>query len=176
MGPEIYWNIRASSPSVRQYLTLYFRGDRSSQSWHDVFTAGQSIDLSLEEIYRRDGYGGVCRALETDDKLEHWLTRVAAQITYQITGDSAMFRELQSSRAPGESHLLPSWALAAARDLGKAMFQQQGRVKAFKGGGAQPQAIQSDGDGDGGSPRRPRRRPRNPQGKANAAAAANNQK
>ena len=82
MGPEIYWNIRASSPSVRQYLTLYFRGDRASQSWHDVFTAGQSIEFSLEEIYRREGYSGICRALETDDKLEHWLTRVAAPITY----------------------------------------------------------------------------------------------
>ena len=47
---EIYWNIRSSSPSVRQYLVLFFRGNRQAQLWNDIYGAGQSVDLALEEV------------------------------------------------------------------------------------------------------------------------------
>ena len=173
VAAEVYWNIRSSSPSVRQYLTLYYRGDKSSQLWHDLWLSGQSTDLHLEEVYEHYGYAGVCRALDEDDKLEHWLSRIAAEITYQITGDAMARLELQSGRAPGNAHILPGWAVQAARDTTKAVFQQAGRVRAMKGmgKGAYVQDGSDDGaDGAAQPKRRPRRRPK---AKAQGAAANN---
>ena len=76
-------------------------------------------------------------------------------------------------RAPSNAHLLPMWAVQAARDTTKAVFQQQGRVRAMKGGG-KGIYMQDDSD-DGAAPqagpnRRQRRKP-----KAKAGAAANQQ-
>ena len=90
-----------------------------------------------------------------------------------MTGDAVARLALQSGRAPSNARLLPHWADQAARDTTKAVFQQQGRVRAMKGGGkgiyvhvgsdvgAAPQA---------GPERRPRRKP-----KPKAGAAASQQ-
>ena len=90
---------------------------------------------SYWECYRRGGYYAVCAALDGDDTLEHWFTRTAAEITYQITGDESARREIQMGRAPGDAHLLPGWALQNARDVTKQIFLQAGRVRAQRGGG-----------------------------------------
>ena len=52
----------------------------------------------MEEVYAYHGYAGVCWALDEDDKLEHWVSRVAAEITYQITGDAMARLELPQPR------------------------------------------------------------------------------
>jgi len=58
------------------------------------------------------------------------MTRLSAQITYLRTGERAMLTQLQSSRPPGSSDLAPEWAVSAARDCAKSLFQQVGRVRA----------------------------------------------
>ena len=132
--------------------------------------AGQSVDLHFEVIYVQGGYAGVCQAFDTDDKLEHWLSRIAAEITYQIIGDAVARLQLQSGRAPCSAHLLPLWAVQAARDTTKAVFQEQGRVRAMKGGG-KGIYVQDDSDhGAAAQASRKRRQRRKPKAKAGAGA------
>ena len=60
IAAETYWSIRSSAPSVRQYLTLFWKGDKRSQEWHDIWTVGQSVDLALQHAHDTQGYVGVC--------------------------------------------------------------------------------------------------------------------
>ena len=98
----------------------------------------ESVDLTLEIAHRQGGYPSVCSALDTDDRLEHWLSHIGAQVGIVFTGDEAMRRALQTSKAPGDSHLLPSWALEEAQSTAKAEFKADQRIRAQAGrsGGA----------------------------------------
>ena len=137
----------------RQWLTAYYAGDKRTQEWKDLWVAGESIDLTLEQIHVVGGYAGVCAALESDDRLEAWLTRISAQVTYLLTGEKAMLDQLQSSQPPGAQDLAPSWAISAARDSAKALYQQQGRMS-----GRRTPGDGGGGGGQEGSGRRARRR------------------
>ena len=110
-----------------------------------MWMLAESIDLTLEQVHQTSGYSGVCKALELDDRLEHWLSRIGAEVAFTQTGDVAMRKELSTSKPPGEGHLLPEWAVAAARDTTKALFQQAGRQKDRQIG----RQADRDGDGDG---------------------------
>ena len=123
------------APSVRQYLTLFYRSPKNTQEWNDMWVIGQSIDTTLEAAHQAHGYFGVTHCLDTDDRMEHWLSRIGAEVAYQVTGDAAMKRELLSFRAPGNAHVLPTWAVSAARDLTKQQYLQAGRVASAKGAG-----------------------------------------
>ena len=118
--------------------------------------ACESADLTLEEAHQLGGYQAVCFALESDDRLEAWLTRLAAQVAFLRTGERATLVQLQSSKPPGYSDLAPSWAVAAARDNAKALYQQRGRIG--KGGRANPDSDDGNGAGQAAAGRRPRRR------------------
>jgi hypothetical protein len=126
--------------------------------WTEMWMLAESIDLTLEQVHQTSGYSGVCKALELDDRLEHWLSRIGAEVAFTQTGDVAMRKELSTSKPPGEGHLLPEWAVAAARDTTKALFQQAGRQKGGRGKGRGKGAEYGDGDDDAGAGRRPRRR------------------
>ena len=121
----------------------------------------------------------MCNMLDSDDQVEIWLARLGAEISYQVTGDIEMKRELQAAVAPGNSHILPAWSVAAARDMNKAVFLQQGRIRAGYGkggGGALPPQYQQQDDDDGqpnGAPRR-RARPKKKGPKAAQAAGGQN--
>ena len=81
--------------------------------------------------------------------------------------------ELQSGRPLGNAHILPGWAVQAARDTTKAVFQQAGRVRAMKGMGEGAYVQDNSDDGADGAvqpKRRPRRRPK---AKAQGAGANN---
>ena len=156
--------MRGSAGSCRQWLTAFYGGDRANQEWCDLWQAMESTDLTLEEAYQLGGYPAVCFALDHDDRLESWLTRVAAQITFLRTGERAMLVGLQSSKPPGYADLAPAWAVSAARDTAKALYQQCGRTKGGRGGqesddgtagggaagGRRPRRRRSKGGGDGG--------------------------
>ena len=78
IAPETYWSIRSMAPSVRQYLTLFYRGPKNTQEWNDMWVIGQSIDTTLE-AHQAHGYGGVTHCLDTDDRMERWLSRIGAE-------------------------------------------------------------------------------------------------
>jgi len=132
---------------MREWLSLYYKGRRSGQSWTDLWGVAESIDLTLEMAHRQGGFGAVVNALGADDRLEHWLRRLGSEVSYQVTGSEELRQQLQSSHAPGEGHAIPDWAISAARDTTKAIFQEKGRSR-FSGG------VSSDDE------RAPRRRPR----------------
>ena len=75
-----------------QYLTLFWKGDRRSQEWHDILTVGQSADLALQHAHDTQGYGGVCNVLDTNDSVETWLARIGAEVVFQTTGDKEIMR------------------------------------------------------------------------------------
>ena len=72
----------------------------------------------------------MCAALGGDDRLEGWLTRIAAEMAYYQTGEIAVMDNLSSSRPPGASHLAPDWAVERATDAAKALHKQAMRLKA----------------------------------------------
>ena len=61
------------------------------------------------------------------------LARLGVEIAFQVSGDATMKQELQTAHAPGNCQILLPWAIAAARDQTKALFLQQGRVRAAAG-------------------------------------------
>ena len=158
MAAEVYWKIRNSASCVREWMTLFYSGSRHEQRWKDLWLIAESTDLTLAQAYAQGGYPMVCGFLDTDDRLEHWMSRLAGEIAYLRTGEEAILEQLSTSQAPGESDLAPQWSLAGARDTAKALYLQKGRVNnASRGGGGQ-----GSDDDNMGPKRRPRRRPKAP--------------
>ena len=75
-----------------------------------------------------------------------------------------MFEALLSSRPPGHEHVLPDWAITAARNQSKIEHQQAAWLKGDT-------LLDDDGVGGGAA----RRRNRKPQAKAQQPQGANNQ-
>ena len=122
----------------------------------------ENVDIEVDQAYRYGGVPWLNYSLNTSDTLEHGLSRIGAQIAYLRTGDNRMYAELTTSKPPGDSDVLPDWALAAARDQSKALFQQHQRA-AGKGGGEnhkqQPNLVPPKEGDDGKGAARRRKRP-----------------
>jgi len=161
VATETYWAIRRSSPNVRGYLSLYYPGDKTGRTFQDLWLVGEMIDIECEMAYRRDGMTGLALALERSDVLEHCLSRIGAEVALHLHKDPKMYQGLLTSRPPGSSDLLPDWAISAARDLSKAAYQEQQRVK------GRAMAVDSDDEEPGQTGSHRRRR-----AKAKAKAAA----
>ena len=152
-------------------MTLHYAGNKKEQLWIDLWVIAESIDLRLEQAYQEgtrlwnSGYQNVCWVLSTDDSVEHWLNRIAAQQAFQVTGDVKLMQTLQSSVAPGSHHLAPAWSVSAALEQNRQEYLQQGRVR----GSTNSQAQDASGGQDDRPPRRPKRRPKNPSAKPVAA-------
>jgi len=168
-APEIYWQIRASTSTVREWVVLFLPGNRQSQEWADMYGLGESVDLTLHAGYTTGGFPEVVRLLSSDDRVETWLCRLSAEVTYARTGELAMREQLQASRPPGSSDLGPTWAISEARDSAKQLYQQKGRT-----GGRQGHVASSvGGDGQtGGGRRRMRNRAQKGGSQEGSAASA----
>ena len=68
-------------------------------------------------------------ALATSDRLEHTLARLGAEFSLQVTGDWTMFTNMLTTQPPGESHVMPEWAVAQARLSSKNEHQQRAWLK-----------------------------------------------
>jgi len=173
MATEIYWNLRSSTTSCREYFAIYYKGDRHGQEYRDLWTVCIGVDDKLELAYRHGGYPGVQYALATDDMLEHWLTRLGSQINYVRTGNSEMKIALQSSQAPGDCDIIPSWGLQGHRDTLKSEYQATQRQRGGgRGGGVTPGGSGAAGSEGSATPRRPRRRGTGPTGSASSTNPA----
>jgi len=139
-------------------MVVMYRGDKSGQEYKDLWNLAVSTDLTLEREYRDHGFQGVVWALNTDDRLEHWLSRLGAQVTFIRTGDRSVLNAVQSANAPGDGDLLPTWSLEAARAQNKSEFQARQRCSAGRGAAASVSDTYSGGDGAASGERRPRRR------------------
>ena len=144
--------MRRSSTSVRAYLTSYFPGDKSAKSFGDLWLVGEMIDIECDLAYRRGGLEGLNFALWTSDTLEHCLSRIGAEVAFLLHKDPAMYKDMLTAKPPGQSDLMPAWAVAAARDSSKAAFQEARRVA----GNRQGHLSSSDDDQEkkGGARRR----------------------
>ena len=169
IAPETYWAIRRSSQNCRAYFSAHYTGSRRGRSWQDLWLTCEMVDLEVDKAYTASGLEGVHFALATSDTLEHMLARLGAEIAYLQYRDEGMYQLLLTSKPPGESDILPSWALDVARDQSKALWLQAGRVAGGRGAaaGARPAAgAHSGDDGEDGAGRRRRR----PKAKARASA------
>ena len=86
--------------------------------------------------------------LATSDRLEHALARLGAEFTLQVTGDWQMFESMLTAKPPGESHVMPEWAVAQARLASKTEHQQRAWLKG--------EYVDDDGAPVGGGTRRRR--------------------
>ena len=81
------------------------------------------VDSQPDQAYRAYGLDGVNRVLLYGDDAEHILVRLASQIAYRRICDTIV-----TANPPGESDILPFYALAGARDHSKARYNQECRV------------------------------------------------
>ena len=153
VAPETYWAIRRSSTSVRAYLAMHYPGRRDTSTYRDLWLVGEMIDLEVDRAYQAGGLARVTLELQASDTLEHMLARVGAEIAYCCTGDKGMFQELLTSKPPGDSNILPDWAVTAGREQSRALYVQQGRCRNSRGRGADT----GDSSDDDGAARRRRR-------------------
>ena len=110
MGAEIYWDMRRSASSIVEYIERYYPGSTDEPSYLAAWQQGNSIDVALEEAYRRGGYSGVVELLGNDTTLELTLNSLAANWHLKTTGDAAGAKSLRAACPPGSASLAPSWA------------------------------------------------------------------
>ena len=83
------------------------------------------MDGQLDIAYRSYGVAGVNQVLFYDDTAEHIMSRLGAQIACIRFGDRRVYDAIVTAKPPGESDILPSWALTEARDHSKALCNQE---------------------------------------------------
>ena len=118
--------------------------------YHDLWCFAELVDLEVAEAHAQGGTPWLNFVLATSDRIEHALSRLGAEFALQQTGDYTMFESLLSSRPPGHEHVLPDWAITAARNQSKIEHQQASWLK-----GDAP--LDEDGVGGGGARRRLRK-------------------
>ena len=142
-------------------MALFYTGSRAGQEYRDLWATAQSVDLTLQHEYLRGGYPSVIQALNTDDRIEHWMARLGSQLAYLRAGKDEVLREsLQTAKAPGDCDVLPSWYLESTRATMKQEAQARARVPGGGGaGGGGGASSSTTGGGQAFSAgRRPRRR------------------
>ena len=168
MAPEVYWQLRCAAEDCRRWLTSYCAGSKAGMEWFDLWGVAESVGITLAGVYQSGGYPAVCHALMTDDRLECWLSRLAAAVTLQQAGDPVMAADLLAGRPPGAAPLAPEWALQSARESARTTALQRARLRSGKAAGES--AMGGEGDDSAlGAPRRPRRRGGSSSGTAAAA-------
>jgi len=153
VAADTYWQIRRGSQCTRAYIENNFAGDKGGPRYGDLWLVAESIDLLVHNAWLAGGLTGVNNALATNDALEHMLSRVGAEINYQITHDYEAYLSLLSSKPGGNTDILPTWAVTESRDRSHAMYRQKARQK--KGG---KKATLSSSSSDDPKPRRRRRK------------------
>ena len=119
------------------------------------------VDGQLDIVYRSAGKPGVDHLLLNNDAIEHALSRIGAQVAFLRSGDRRVYDALATSKPPGQSDIVPAWALEEARTHSTALWKQEQRTT---GRNSQP--------GHGAQPKPPPPRPPPPGGKGAGAAAA----
>ena len=84
---EIYWNVRRVSRSVRAYMTDQFPGKRSGFLWKELYLAAENVDLLAAQALNYGGTPALDAMLDRSDVCEHCLTRLAAEVSFLMTGD-----------------------------------------------------------------------------------------
>ena len=125
---DTYWELRRQAQSVRAYLSTHYKGGSGTQEYADLWTLAEIIDGMLDAAYRSGGLDAVNYVLWYDDTAEHIMARVGAQIAYLRSGDRRVYNAIITAKPPGESDILPDWALQEARDHSKALYNQECRV------------------------------------------------
>ena len=129
MAFDTYWELRRQATSVRNYLSQLYKGPRDTQEFCDLWTMAEMIDSSLDIAYRQGGKPAVDWLLLNDDNAEHILSRIGAQVAFLRCGDR-VYDAIVTAKPPGESDLLPSWALQEVRDHSTQVWKQEQRVVA----------------------------------------------
>ena len=157
---------------MRNYLSQMYQGPRSSQEFSDLWMLAEMLDGQLDIAYRHGGKPAVDWLLVHDDACEHALSRIGAQVAYLRSGDRRVYDAIVTSKPPGESDILPSWALEEARTHSTAMWKQDQRVT----GKSSPTPAAPAGAGPPRLPPDPKRKVRQRGKFANGDAAATPQK
>ena len=151
----VYWNIRRYARSVRAFITDHYK--KNPQMQRELYLLAEGIDLVVAKAWAQGGTTMIDVELDNNDLLEHNLSKISAETTFAITGDTRMRDEMTTCRTPGAAHVAPEGELARARDMSKALYQQAQRTSGRGGGGGGDQS-------DDGAPKRARRRNRRGRG------------
>ena len=139
--------MRRSSTSARAFLDSHWQGSKTAGTkFTDLWTFAEAVDLQLGEAHRTGGITAVNWLLSSSDTLEHMLARLGAEFTLQVSGDWTMFQSMLTSKPPGESHLMPEWAVEKARVHSKLEHQQAAWLRG--------EPLNADGEPTGAAARR----------------------
>jgi len=161
-----YWQCRRYSQCIRDFVSRHYKGDQSGARYLDLWLIAESIDLCVRNLYLTGGTEAINHGLDTDDRLEHMLIRVGAEMNYQRTGDYSAYLELLTSKPGGDGDVLPAWSLNEGRDRAHQLHTQK-RRPSHAGGGRH--RSQSSSSSDKVGVRRRMRRKGKPDSKASGS-------
>jgi len=133
-----------------------FPGQRHGQRYDDLYMMAEIVDLNAYNAYTAGHLPRLYHLLATDDTVEHCLTRIGAEVSFEKTGDYGAFRDMLSAKPPGHSELMPDWELTRTRDRSRALGLQRERVRT----GRAPAETDEEVPGGQQTQRRTRRAPR----------------
>ena len=134
LARETYWKIRRSALCVRYWLAMWWPGSKEEEEYQRLWLTAEVIDGELAAAHSYGGYPAMEYALSTSDTLEHLLSELASVQAMRVSGDSRLAAALTTTKAPGQDHIAPLWAVTAANDIAKAQYSQHIRVLTEKAG------------------------------------------
>ena len=158
-------------------MSQLYSGPKDTQEYADLWTLGEMVDGQLDITYRSHGKQGVDYLLLNNDAIAHALSRIGAQVAYLRSGDRRVYDALATSKPPGQSDIVPSWALEEARTHSTALWKQEQRTtgKSSQQRSSQPGITPIPPEAPGGKggaapPKGPRKRGKFADGAPGAAA------
>jgi len=116
-----------------EYLERYYPGDRSGGKYLLLYQSLEGADTTIREARNYGGEDAVNYVLDSNNQLEIAINGMAVEWDVLLHGDSAAAAANLAVRPPGQSDLLPNWALESGRNVSRDLFRQHERVS---GGGS----------------------------------------
>ena len=151
---ETYKHMRASGClSVRDWIKEQYQGSKDSPVWTDLWSMAVSIDFSISEAMTRGGDMAVVHLLNSDDKIEVAMRRLASYVYVERTGDRTGGLRMLATPPPGARiDVAPSWLVEEATSHSKQEHQRGERVRASnRQGGWEPGGKKGKGKGAKGA-------------------------
>ena len=75
---------------MRLFVTDHMPVKKDDPRFPELWSSAEYVDLLLDEAYQQGGVPAVEAVLDTNDVVEHCMSRLAAEVSYGLSGDRIM--------------------------------------------------------------------------------------